>query len=86
MASRKQETKRDETEDGNSPTHDAFAVVHYRVQTEDGKAEVKERLAELGPCWPTQNGHMKLRMYTTPLEWNSPNCHERVIVIVRRKD
>lgn len=83
MASRKQETKSD---NGNTPTHDAFAVVHYRVTDGEGKSEVKERLQELGPCWPTENGHMKLRMYVTPLEWLSPNCHERVIVIVRRKD
>lgn len=83
---RGQPAPQNEAEDDSSqPTHDALAVLRYRkTNKETGETEWAERLVELGPCWPTRNGHMRLKMFTTPLEWLNPNCHERTIMIVRR--
>jgi len=67
------------------PTHDVFAVVHRTVTNkETGQKERQETLTELGPAWPTRNGHLRCVMNTEPLEWRIPNNTERVLIIVER--
>jgi putative SOS response-associated peptidase YedK len=77
-------TSRTEPEGSNKPVATMFAVVHRRVSTADGERKIEETLQELGPLWRTTNGHLRAVLLTTPLEWQDPRVHERVIIIVDR--
>lgn len=72
--------------EGNKPTHDCFAVVRRRVRKEGAADEIEEVLADLGPGWPTENGHIRVRMYTVPLEWLDTRVTERTLLVVKRGD